>query len=657
MFLGFPKLVLKKASQLDRKWHEQLQKSLPPLPPIKEFVPKMNLQRLRDYQKPPLAKFWTLWPKRTFEQALPTKSWVSSARLRELAVKYQYNDWAKLEKVCQRLDVGADIGCTGRARLPTFSTNAKSAYLYGDRVCDALAEMISDGIMVGPLDEEEIPWKDITISPIMVRLKPTGKARIIVNLSHPETEVGPTGINSGIDTDNFPAKMSSTAKFVESLFKVGRNALICKSDWNQAYKHQFVREEDLKLQFVKFLGKYFCELALVFGAGSSPGIYTDLASIPLFIAIKKSGIREDLVGMHLDDVVAVGHEQSADIWKFDDAYREIALEVGISLADRSDPDKSFGPTTKGQVLGVDYNTEDWTWSIRQDKLIRIMHMLREALDSEEVSVGHMKSLVGKILYVRFLVPGSKFKIGYLNQAAAGKNKSKMIRLSPACKNHLNWWYIMLPIHAEWSPIVRPGPVLSPTAIPAYTDAAGGSYKVGHGLGGILGKDWFYVPWPLWLNRGQPNYDGVKFDRKMCVLEMLGPLAILTIRPNLIRNKDVEVFVDNSGAVSIIAKGYSSSCLYSYTVAMAINEVALALNCNVVVTKVPRCSDRNTQIADAISKADWRKLDDLMWWRNIEPCRIPVALLQWINDPREDLNLGRKILEEMAQYTMVLGYNC
>ena len=234
--------------------------------------------------------------------------------------------------------MGADIGCTGRARLPTFSTNAKSAYLYGDRVCDALAEIISDGIMVGPLDEEEIPWKDITISPIMVRLKPTGKARIIVNLSHPETEVGPTGINSGIDTDNFPAKMSSTAKFVESLFKVGRNALICKSDWNQAYKHQFVREEDLKLQFVKFLGKYFCELALVFGAGSSPGIYTDLASIPLFITIKKSGIREDLVGMHLDDVVAVGHEQSADIWKFDDAYREIALEVGISLADRSDPD-------------------------------------------------------------------------------------------------------------------------------------------------------------------------------------------------------------------------------------------------------------------------------------------------------------------------------
>ena len=68
----------------------------------------------------------------------------------------------------------------------------------------------------------------------MVKLKPTGKARIIINLSHPKNDFGPTGINSGIKVDDFPAKMSSTKKFVESLFKVGKNALICKIDWNQA---------------------------------------------------------------------------------------------------------------------------------------------------------------------------------------------------------------------------------------------------------------------------------------------------------------------------------------------------------------------------------------------------------------------------------------
>ena len=217
---------------------------------------------------------------------------------------------------------------------------------------------------------------------------------------------------------------------------------------------------------------------------------------------------------------------------------------------------------------------------------------------------------------------------------------------------------MLPNHAKESSIKRPGIELSPLAIPAFTDAAGGSWRYGHGLGGIIPpKEWFYIPWPQWLNEGKPNSDGVKFDRKLCVLEMLGPLAILTIRPNMIRNKDLEVFVDNSGAVSIFAKGYSSSCVYSYTVAMAIHEVAKGLNCNIVLTKVARCSDKFTVIADAISKADWKTLDNLMLGRNIDPCRVPRALLSWINDPKEDLKLGRKILEEMSQFTMILGYNC
>jgi hypothetical protein len=42
--------------------------------------------------------------------------------------------------------------------------------------------------MVGPLDEEEIPWDDISVSSILVRLKPNGKARIIVNFPAPDNE-------------------------------------------------------------------------------------------------------------------------------------------------------------------------------------------------------------------------------------------------------------------------------------------------------------------------------------------------------------------------------------------------------------------------------------------------------------------------------------
>ena len=661
LFVGFSKELLKRCQLVGAAVLRQAAEPTPEIPPLKKFRAKMGLPKLESYKKSPPATYWQHWPKRTFEQAAVGRSWVSGQKLKELALRYGYTDWARLERVLDRLDNGANIGCKGRGRLATITPNAKSAFYYGDRVADSLAEWIRDGIVVGPLDEEEIPYEDITVSSILVRLKPNGKARIIVNMSAPETELGPGSVNSGIDLEEFPARMSSTAKFVESLLRVGRNALITKSDWNSAYKHQFVRPEDLKLQFMQFLGKYFCELGLIFGAVSSPGIYDDLAKVVLAIALLASGLPPQLVSQHLDDVVAVGPDNTSQIWDFDRAYRDICSYVGVSLADRKDPDKSFAPCYEGLVLGVCYDTRDLTWSIRTDKLSRILTDIQEAIDGE-VTLGKMMSIQGKIMNVMMLVPGGKYRIGYIIMAASASpasDKTTIVKLSANCKEQLYWWWLMLPVCSGKSPITRPDISLSPQAIAAYSDAAGGTLqKLGHGVGGILGDDvWFYVPWPRWLNAGKTNSDGVRFDRKMTVLEMLGPLAVLVAEPDRVRNKHVEVFVDNQGAVSIFAKGYTSSCVYTYTIVLAIHEVAVALNCNLVVTKIQRCSNLGAVIADHLSKANFQQFYELMPNRKTDPSKLPLPLLQWINEPKEDTRLGQKILRDMATRTMILGYNC
>ena len=633
---------------------------LPEMPSLKEFKAKMNLPKLATYKGVAPVSYWSKWPKRTFEQMLPTKSWVSSDRLKELALDYKYSDWDRLERVCTRLDKGADIGCVGRARLPTFCSNARSAYEYGDRVADGIAEMIENGLMVGPLDEEEIPWKDISVSAIMVKLKPNGKARLIINLSKPDNETGPTGVNAGISIEDFEAKMSSTKKFVISLFKVGTGALMTKSDWNSAYKHQMVKEDDLKLQFVKFLDKYFCELALIFGSVSSPGIYDDLAKVVLGLALLMSGYPPELVCQHLDDVVAVGPDWNQGIWNFDKAYHEVCEHVGVSLADRSDKDKSFAPTTRGQVLGVDYDTESFTWTIREDKMIRMLHMLKEAIDQDTVSVEHMLSLRGKLINYMFLVPGGKFRLGYVIKSVDSKmSKSEQLSLSANCKEQLFWWFLLLQTCAGWTPIQYPDLILSPLALQGYTDAAGGTpNKIGHGVGGILEPDvWFFIPWPAWLNKGLPNSDNERFDRKMSVLELVGPLALLVSAPDRVRNKHLEVHVDNQGSVSIYAKGYSSSCPYCYTLAVAIFEISTALNCHVVLSKIRRCSNLGSVIADMLSKAAFKEFYDLMPERQTEPAWIPRELLIWIQDPKEDMKLGMRIMKEMSKYTKLLGYNC
>ena len=251
-------------------------------------------------------------------------------------------------------------------------------------------------------------------------------------------------------------------------------------------------------------------------------------------------------------------------------------------------------------------------------------------------------------------------MGYVIKSVDSRmTKTARVELSANCKEQLFWWYLMLQTCAGWTPIQYPDLVLSPLAVQGYTDAAGGTpNKIGHGVGGIIEPDvWFYIPWPAWLNKGRTNSDGVQFDRKLSVLEMLGPLALLVSAPDRVRNRHLEVHVDNQGAVSIYAKGYSTSCLYCYTLAVAIHEISMALNCHVVLSKIERCSNTNAIIADLLSKAAFKEFYELMPERETEPAWIPRELLLWIQDPREDMQLGKRILTEMAKYTKIIGYNC
>ena len=96
------------------------------------------------------------------------------------------------------------------------------------------------------------------------------------------------------------------------------------------------------------------ELCLIFGGVSSVGIYDRFAKIVLFIVLVQSGMPPSLVIQQIDDVVACGPPDGKLVDKFDKAYSDVATSIGVELAPRDDPDKSFATTTRGQVLGVWY---------------------------------------------------------------------------------------------------------------------------------------------------------------------------------------------------------------------------------------------------------------------------------------------------------------
>jgi hypothetical protein len=133
-------------------------------------------------------------------------------------------------------------------------------------------------------------------------------------------------VNDGINKDDFPAAMSSTAKWLNVLNLAGKNCQIMKIDWSDAYKHVHVCGDDLKLQWFSWLGKDFFELALIFGTSSSVGIFDRLAKIVLHIAVVKAKFPAAMVCQHLDDVCAAAAAGDDGLQRLEVAYRQIAEE-------------------------------------------------------------------------------------------------------------------------------------------------------------------------------------------------------------------------------------------------------------------------------------------------------------------------------------------
>jgi hypothetical protein len=112
----------------------------------------------------------------------------------------------------------------------------------------------------------------------------------------------------------------------------------------------------------------FVELCLVFGCASSAGLYDRLAKVVLALVLLYSKFPPDMVCQYLDDVCGAPPAGSPDLQKFEDAYRHVASHLGVLLAPTTDPDKAFSPCTRGTVLGVCYDTMNWTWSISTRKI-------------------------------------------------------------------------------------------------------------------------------------------------------------------------------------------------------------------------------------------------------------------------------------------------
>ena len=335
----------------------------------------------------------------------------------------------------------------------------------------------------------------------------------------------------------------------------------------------------------------FKELCLIFGGVSSAGIFDRVAKIVLFIVTRRSGLDPALVIQHLDGCCAAGPAGSTALFRFDAEFTQVAEMLGVKLPPIDDPDKSFGPSTSGTILGFHYDTESWTWGVPQDKLVRLLHNIDFLCSVDVVPQEKIWSVFGKIQQVKPLVPSGNFNMYHLIIANSTSTDGKEV--VPVCadlKRQLWFWRTLLPVCSGRASIPRCDTRLPPWAIDVYTDAAGCSCQsAGHGVAAVTSTWWVYMPWHRAINAGHRTETNKRLDRVLSALELVGPLLGLCAAGNTLRNSVVRFWVDNSGSVCSYKKGYSPTCPLSSALVCAISCVAAGLGCRVDLEKITRCS--------------------------------------------------------------------
>ena len=473
-------------------------------PPLKTFTKKcQNVPTRASYKEEEMAldeEFWSKWVKNPLINSKPGPR-INPETVWEIAQEVGYRWQTKVNEIIKIMIKGADLGIIGEGRWPSIGENSPSTEEFGERLVDALQASIILGHMCGPLTEEEVKsLGDIKIAPMDVRPKPNGGVRIIIDMSFPRYKTWEEGgkwrtvqlgdgkvlsPNAGMEMwkEVEECTMSTDRDFRQALYYCGRNARMAKNDWAHAYKHVPVRREDWGMQVLKYGGKFFVEKALTFGGSNSPSIYRLMASFLKESVEMETGMDPQLNTMVLDDLCSVGREDDEVLYNYFYKYRDWAERLGIELAGLDDPGKAFAPCTKGEILGLYYDTERWVWYMPEEKGKRLLAFMCDVLESRGATLADMMTLLGKLNHYMTLVQG-RHERGFLYAAIKGMEDMKSwVKLDELVIMQLWWWVVNLRVvqHGGAS-LADPLEHNVAGALVLHSDAAGGGSNKWKGWG-------------------------------------------------------------------------------------------------------------------------------------------------------------------------------
>ena len=203
---------------------------------------------------------------------------------------------------------------------------------------------------------------------------------------------------------------------VDAILAAGQGAYLSKFDVKSAFRLLAVRAQDMNLQVVLWRDKYCVDMALVFGARSSPPAWDRVASALSWILLHNYGIRNVY---HVDDFLMI-HPASLGPNAAQQQFHS-ALGVCRKLKIPISIDKSQGPAQEMTHVGLLWNTVEQTVTVTEARRTKAIMEINDVLTRKRATAKAMLSLHGRLTFIsRVLFPARAFMY-YLRHRAVRKS--------------------------------------------------------------------------------------------------------------------------------------------------------------------------------------------------------------------------------------------
>ncbi len=477
------------------------------------------------------------------------------------------------------------------------SENLKSINNLHDKAIEKLEKEIKLGRIAGPFNSRPLPR--LMVSPIgLVPKAEPGKYRLIQHLSFPDG----SSINDGIDRGMCAVQYTSFDEAVEKVISAGKGALMAKTDIESAFRLLPVHPDDFELLGIQLNGKFYVDKALPMGASCSPAHFERFSTFIEWAIIEEAPSTR--ISHYMDDYIITAPcdaPRSQSCQALLELVERVCQKFGVPLA----PDKTVGPTPRLTFLGLQIDTENQTVSIPQEKLVKIMGKVQDALGSEDLSLRELQSLIGSLSFVcRAIAPGRAFLRRLIDLTCGKKKPWFKIKLSKGAKADLGMWLTFLQKFNGVS--IFPDQVwCDEQDLQFFTDACKSV-----GCAGYFRGRWFCERW----KNSCTNFS-------ITWMEFFPILIAVVLWGDELKGKRVVLRSDNQSVVAIINK-QSSKCPNIMKLVRFF--VLQCLKCNLKFT-ARHISGKDNTIADALSRFQMQRFRDAAPGAEPRGTRVPQFL--------------------------------